>query len=565
MKRAIWFAVLGLVLLGTSVGNEKKIYPNRWVRIGSSLRDDQELDRIRKIIVTASEHGLNGIALSTGFDELGVMSGDGLRRLKEVQRICAERHMEIIPMFMSAGYGGAILAHDRNLAAGLPVKDALYIVKDGQARLVADPEVGLANGGFERTRDNQITDFDLPGKSAEAISVDTQAYKEGKASVRFGNLDRLPRQDVSLSQETAVHPYRCYRLSCWIKSEDMASSDPFGSGFFRLDVKGVADGRRLQYENPRLQKTADWYRVAVGFNTWGYDKVRIAATVEGGSKGKFWIDDLRLEEIGLVNVLRRMGTPLVVKGEKGDAVYEEKRDYGEVTDPGLNNRFDHDGPAIQIPAGSRIRNGERLRVSWYHGVSIYHGQSPLCMSEPKLYDLWRAQAKLVHETLAPKKYLLSQDEIRVGGSCEACRSRGMTMGQILGDCLTRQFKMLRDLNPEAEIFVWSDMLDPNHNAKPEQKYYYLAEGTFVESWKYIPKEMRIACWYYDIREKSLGFFAGLGFHTLAASYYDADNLDNPKGWLESLDATPGACGIMYTTWLNKYELLGPFGDLVSRR
>jgi hypothetical protein len=26
-----------------------------------------------------------------------------------------------------------------------------------------------------------------------------------------------------------------------------------------------------------------------------------------------------------------------------------------------------------------------------------------------------------------------------------------------------------------------------------------------------------------------------------------------------------ACGIMYTTRLNKYELLGPFGDLVSRR
>jgi hypothetical protein len=565
MKRAIWIVAMGLVLLGTSAGGETKVYPNRWVRIGSNLGDDRELDRVRKIITTASEHGLNGVALSAGLDGLDVMPGDRMRRLKEVQRICAERHMEIIPLFMSAGYGGAILAHDKNLAAGLAVRDALFVVKGGQAGLVADPEVGLVNAGFERSNEKQIAGFEMPGKSAEGISVDTLMFKEGNASVRFEDPGQLSGQDLTLSQETAVHPYRCYRLSCWIRSENMASSDPFGSGYFRLDVKGVGDERRLQYENPKLQETAEWYRVAVGFNTWGYEKVRISAIVEKGTKGKFWLDDLRLEEVGLVNTLRRPGAPLVVRGETSGTVYEERRDYDEVVDANLNFRFDHDGPAIRITAQSRIREGERLRVSWYHGVSVYRGQTPLCMSEPKLYDLWRAQARLVHETLAPKKYLLSQDEIRVGGSCEACRSRGMTMGQVLGDCITRQFRMLRDLNPAAEIFVWSDMLDPNHNAKPSQKYYYLAEGTFVDSWKYIPKELRIACWYYDVRDKSLPFFSALGFQTLGAAYYDADNLDNPKGWLESLDATPGACGIMYTTWLNKYELLGPFGDLVSRR
>jgi hypothetical protein len=51
---------------------------------------------------------------------------------------------------------------------------------------------------------------------------------------------------------------------------------------------------------------------------------------------------------------------------------------------------------------------------------------------------------------------------------------------------------------------------------------------------------------------------------MAGSYYDADDLQNPKGWLEALGASPGACGILYTTWLNKYDLLPAFGDLVSR-
>jgi hypothetical protein len=32
-----------------------------------------------------------------------------------------------------------------------------------------------------------------------------------------------------------------------------------------------------------------------------------------------------------------------------------------------------------------------------------------------------------------------------------------------------------------------------------------------------------------------------------------------------LEATPGASGIMYTTWRNKYELLAPFGNLVTER
>ena len=72
-------------------------------------------------------------------------------------------------------------------------------------------------------------------------------------------------------------------------------------------------------------------------------------------------------------------------------------------------------------------------------------------------------------------------------------------------------------------------------------------------------------WYYEKRHESLAHFSGLGFKTLAGAYYDGDTLENPKGWLEALDRTPAAIGIMYTTWQNKYDLLAPFGDLVSKR
>jgi hypothetical protein len=122
--------------------------------------------------------------------------------------------------------------------------------------------------------------------------------------------------------------------------------------------------------------------------------------------------------------------------------------------------------------------------------------------------------------------------------------------------------MIRQTDSQAEVFVWSDMFDPNHNARNK---YYLVDGDFTGSWNYLPQDMQIACWYFERRDLSLKHFSGLGFKTLAGAYYDADDLENPKGWLESLDRTPGAAGIMYTTWQRKYGLLADFGDLVSRR
>jgi hypothetical protein len=83
-----------------------------------------------------------------------------------------------------------------------------------------------------------------------------------------------------------------------------------------------------------------------------------------------------------------------------------------------------------------IREGEHLRVSFYHGTFIYNDQTPICMSEPKLYEIWGNQIRLVHQALEPRYYMLNMDELRTGGSCEACKSRRMTMGQILGDTLT---------------------------------------------------------------------------------------------------------------------------------
>jgi hypothetical protein len=40
------------------------------------------------------------------------------------------------------------LSQDPNLAEGLPVRDALFVVRNGEARVVADPPVALREGGM---------------------------------------------------------------------------------------------------------------------------------------------------------------------------------------------------------------------------------------------------------------------------------------------------------------------------------------------------------------------------------------------------------------------------------
>jgi hypothetical protein len=542
--------VLCLLCLAVTANGQ---FPNRWVFVTRNLSSDAHVEDIRRIARTASQHGLTGMMLSASFDNLDRQSDAYRQRLAEVRRIADENALEIIPLFFSPGYAGGILAHDRNLAEGLPVNGVVYEVSGNEARHVPDPEVALWNNSFEDYAGNRITGYQLQDRPGELSFVDAESVQDGAVSLRFENLESAAFGNARIMQEIAVQPNRCYRVSAWVKSEGLQPASAF-----RLQVLGL-DGRALAPWTANLPSSTDWRKLTFGFNSMDRTRVRLYAGTWGGRAGKFWIDNWRVEEVGLLNVLRRDGTPVRVEGES-ESVYEEGIDYQPIADPMLNFRFDHDGPPIRLLPNTRITSGERLRVSYYHGVSVNDGQVAACMSEPAVLEIVARNARLIHEYLAPRKYILSIDEIRAAGSCDACKRRGLTLAQILGDFVTRGLEIVREINPEAEVFAWSDMLDPNHNARPD---YYLAGGDYTGSWDYVPRDLNIVCWYHSRRKESLKHFSSLGFRTLAAAYYDADDLDSTKGWLEALKETEGATGIMYTTWENKYGLLPDFGDLVS--
>ncbi|MGQ9729744.1 MAG: hypothetical protein ACUVX8_00590 [Candidatus Zipacnadales bacterium] len=529
--------------------------PWRWVYVSRNLTQDQDVADIERIVNTAAEHGLNGMVLTGSFDALDLRDAAYFARLEQVKAICAARKIEIIPTLFTAGYGGGILSHNRNLAAGLPVQNALFEVQDGEARVVADPPVAILNGDFETFTGDRMAEYRFHDEPGVLSFADTDIFHSGKASLRFEEVGRNQHGHGRVMQEVTVAPHRQYRVRVWLKTEKL---DPADS----LNIQVYSQDRNIASRRPTMKPTQDWKEWGLEFNSLEATQVRIYVGLWGGKTGKLWVDDLSIEEVGPLNILHRPGTPVHVTRADTGEVCEAGRDYELPVDEKLLNRDPtREAPSIKIPPGSRLHNGDRLRVSYYHAVIIGSGQVSICMSEPEVYEIWETQSRLLHEHLAPTKFLLSMDEIRAGGSCAACKARGMTMGEILGDCITKQVALLRKYNPGCEVLCWSDMLDPNHNAHGN---YYMVDGDFTGSWEHVPKDLILACWYYSKREASLAFFAERGFRTFGAAYYDGDDLTNPQGWLESLHRTPKALGIMYTTWRNKYDLLAAFGDLVSQ-
>jgi hypothetical protein len=536
--------------------NHKKIYPNRWVYVSRSFNTDAHVEEVREIAQTASEHGLTAIVLP-GMDRISLGSPEYLERLRKVKIIADQYHLEIIPSGFNTGYGGAILDHNKNLAEGMLVKDALFVVRNGEARFVADSPAKLENGGFEQFQGDRINSFEKQDEPGRKTFVDTNVVHSSKVSLRVENFGGAKAGSARVAQEVRVTPNRCYRVSAWVKTEDAAPDSLFSIKAF------TPDGRDLSpFEPPAPAPTSDWRQVTTAFNSWYADRIELNFGVFEGVKGKVWVDDVAIEEVGLMNVLRRKGTPLTVRDEATGNVYEEGRDFAMVTDPNLDFKWTHEMPSIRLLPASRIQNGARLRVSYYHGTTIYNDQVSACPSEAQTYEIWKQQFPLIESYLSPKRYFLNVDEVRLFNRCEACRSRQMEASAILGQMTQWLYNQVRAVNPKAEVFVWSDMFDPNHNSV---RQYFFVDGSLENTWQYLPKDMELVLWYFDKRRESLDFFSSRGFRTLAGAYYDGDDLKDPEGWLEAMDTTPNSIGIMYTTWSSKYKLLPAFGDLVSKR
>ena len=549
-------------------GDPRSIAATKLVYLSGNFMHGEEVDRCVKTMKEAATAGYTGVVVtdckfSRWEEKVTVQRPQYDNNVKRLRKAARDLKLQFIACVCDQG--SDLLANDPNLAEGMPVENAPFVVMND--RLVpADDDLKLVNPGLEAAGDGRVPgwNIDEPGRVG---FVDRQIKVEGKNSIRFEDIQaNCPYGNGRIMQRVKVKPFRYYHLSLQVKTEGFNAP-----GTFNILALGFPHGsseQALAHQQFGLKPTADWTKYEIVFNTLDSEEIGIYIGSWGGQKGKLWLDDIHLEPGGFVNLIRRPGLNFQVASEDGKTVYQEGRDFAKAVDPKLGNtdwpgafQTWYRGPDVAVPPGSRLKPGQRVLASYSHAMIVYGYGVFACWNEPKTWTIIGRNLQASHEVMHPDAYMMMHDEIRHIGWDAPCRKTGKTCGQMLAENVKRCTGMIRTEDPGKPIYVWSDMFDPNHNATEKGKYYLVrGEAPFVGSWEGLDKDVIIMNW--NSQEKTLAWFAGRGHKQILCGFYDAPS-EKMADWLRMAVKYPNVSGVMYTTWANDYHEMAKYAKIVD--
>ena len=523
--------------------------PQRWMYLMTNLINPKSFDDAVALVKRSAKAGYTGIAIYDSKFAKFKFYPDHPAKLAEFRKACDEAKMDFIVGVTPMGYSDELLANDPNLAEGMPVRNAVFVVKDG--KLVPDAEgVAVRNPSFEEVADGKVARWEMP----PIIEPDKDVKSDGAVSVRMTE-DGGKTAGGRVSQQVAVKPWHYYHVSVMAKTEDYTSKD---NRIQIIDGSGLV----LDWQPPPIEKTMDWKRLDATFCSLDNTEVRLMIGRWDGKGGKIWYDDVKIEPGGFVNIIRRDSLPLKVASEDGKTIYEEGKDFSKVADPKLIHDPNpgyytiwHDAPVVTIPEGSRLKEGQKVLASYHFAVSAGKpGQLNACFSEPKVYQLIEDEIRYLKDNGKPDMYFMVHDEIRLAGWDDTCAKRNMTCGQLLADNISKCTAIIEKVDPGKPMFVWSDMFDPHHNArktddagKPFVMYLAKGPGPWYGSWEGLGKQVGLINWNGG-RLPSYKNFSEAGHQQIVSG----NNPELVVKWLKEVGQLPGVVGVMYTTWTNDY-------------
>jgi hypothetical protein len=514
----------------------------RWVYAPANFLVPAQVDRVEKLMRDAAALGYTHFLVSDSkFSRLHELDERYFKHIARINSVAKELNLKLVPAVFPVGYSNDLLSQNVNLAEGLPVKEARFEIHGGVATLKSDHELHLPD--FQDRRSWNFIDPTLKAEGDALKAVDPDG------------------ENCRVMKTVAVKPFRHYHISVRVKTRDF-------KGKPQIAVLEPDTGRRLCHTNLNVDRTEDWTTQHITFNSLKNEKVNVYLGAWAPTTGSFWMSDAAIEECGLLNVLRRDGTPLtVVTEENTPRVLKEGEDFEAVADERLgvvpySGEYEvwHESPSIRMKG--QWADGTVLRVSWYHPHVIYDGQVCACVTEPDLVKLLQEQAENVEKIFPATDRMMSHDEWRVMGWDQSFALTGKTPGQVAADNVRNCTRLLQKLHRDRRIAVWNDMFDPHHNAVDN---YYLVNGDLAKSWEGLDKSVIIMNWNFGFRTESLKFFAERGHSQILAGYYDADAEQIGK-WLDTVEKNKikGVLGVMYTTWHQDYSQLKEFKDVVDR-
>ena len=531
-----------------------KLKPGRkWVHVMTNLAQDDVADKLIALMRRAKAAGYNGFVVSdVKFSKFQIAPPATIKNLRRFRQTTRAEGMDFIAAVAPFGYADMFLSNDPNLAEGMPVREAEFVVRDGKLAPF-DDTTRLVNGGLEEWKGGVPIGWtvDEPGR----CSFRDEPAHEGKVCLR--QQEAAPDDKHScrrLSQQITVKPWHYYHVSVWIKTENCTSKD------WRIFAHDATKRLNLNWQAPEIKPTQDWTQYHATFCSIDNRAVQLYLGSWNSKQGKVWFDDVRIEPAGFVNITRRDGTPLRVTSPDGKTVYAEGHDFAAVVDPKLGHDPNpgyfsnwHEPPIVTIPAGSRLKEGDKVLASYTFASTCGKPNNiNMCMSEPKTYAIVEQQIRWMKAHGQPDGYMLSHDEIRMNGWDDPCVKSGKTCGQILADNVRQCARIIRQVDPGKPMVIWNDMVDPYHNARALDDAglpftMYMAKGNWAGSWEGLPTDVGVVNWNGG-NTNSYAFFAKRGNQQIISGADPA----KIGTWIGKCKGLPGITGAMYTTWVNDF-------------
>ena len=236
-------------------------------------------------------------------------STDYFRNVERVKAAAARARIELIPAVFSIGYSNGLLAHDPNLAEGLPVVDQPFVVKNGVAVLDSPPGGPAPNGGLEEAATTTVSPaspFRTTRASPTFADRSTLSIRDGppagSSRARKARRSAANTRLVQTRQASAAH-----RLPVLVLGEDPRPRAGGSSSCWRWAASRA--GRSSRSTRGAWNRTRTGSEIEVVFNSLDQREVNLYVGFWGDGKGRSGSTISQLEELALVNVLRRKGAP----------------------------------------------------------------------------------------------------------------------------------------------------------------------------------------------------------------------------------------------------------------
>jgi len=214
------------------------------------LEQSKNVDKLIGLMDRAARIGFNTVLLEDpNFGHLPLMNADYFRHLDRIKAAAAERRIDLVPALFQIGHSENLLSQDPDLAEGLPVREQLFVVRGGVARVRGRPARRVPPGLGPSRRDD-VRRLDRQGP-------------EGKLA--------------RVWQKVRVQPCRQYHVSVRIRTRDF-------KGTPRIVV--IGGGRMLNFNLQGAKPTQDWTEHHAVFNSLGDREVRVSIGCWDGGRAR---------------------------------------------------------------------------------------------------------------------------------------------------------------------------------------------------------------------------------------------------------------------------------------